>query len=304
MELFDFCLAWEWQYDKEFVHLLETACQDQQISLLQVTPLNLENTLQSLNNNELAFQAFLDRASDENPNYVPLVDWAHRQGVYRINPYGLARRAWNKASCHVTFTQAGLYAPDTYFLPSCNEQPDLEPLDISPLGCCLSVKPVHGGGGKGVVNGVTTWEQILAARQAYPDDEYIVQSLVTPAVLGGHPAWFRVIFCGGQVYSSWWDTCTHIYTPVTEEEEQRFGLDTLRRISRTIAALTKLELFSSEIALTPQGEFLVIDYINDPIDLRPQSSTPEGVPDSILAAIARQVACMASIRTRIQISIE
>jgi hypothetical protein len=34
----------------------------------------------------------------------------------------------------------------------------------------------------------------------------------------------------------------------------------------------------------------VIDYINDPIDLRPKSSTLEGVPDEILLDITRSLA--------------
>ena len=39
-----------------------------------------------------------------------------------------------------------------------------------------------------------------------------------------------------------------------------------------------------------EGRFLVVDYINDPIDLRPQSKTPQGVPDEIIDAIANNLA--------------
>ncbi len=50
-----------------------------------------------------------------------------------------------------------------------------------------------------------------------------------------------------------------------------------------------MDLFSSEIALVPDGRFIVVDYVNDPLDLRLQSQTPEGVPDAIVRAIAERL---------------
>lgn len=40
----------------------------------------------------------------------------------------------------------------------------------------------------------------------------------------------------------------------------------------------------------PEGLFLVVDYVNDQIDLRPQSKTDDGVPDAIVANIAERLA--------------
>jgi len=45
-------------------------------------------------------------------------------------------------------------------------------------------------------------------------------------------------------------------------------------------------LFSTEIAYTPEGKFVVIDYVNDQIDLRLQSGSAEGVPDSVVHQVA------------------
>jgi hypothetical protein len=52
-------------------------------------------------------------------------------------------------------------------------------------------------------------------------------------------------------------------------------------------------LFSCEIALTNDHSFVVVDYVNDPLDLRLQSRCVDGVPDDIVAAIANQLARLA-----------
>ena len=77
-----------------------------------------------------------------------------------------------------------------------------------------------------------------------------------------------------------------MYSRLTPEEESIFHLDPLVSITRLIAALIELDLFSTEIALTEEGKFIVVDYVNDPLDLRLQSETIDGVPDEIVSEIA------------------
>jgi len=108
-------------------------------------------------------------------------------------------------------------------------------------------------------------------------------------MLEDRPGWFRVIYCLEKIFPCWWDPSTHRYSPVTENELARFELTALSEIVTKIASLSHLELFSTEIAFTIGNRFLVVDYINDPIDLRPMSKVPEGVPDSILKVIAREL---------------
>jgi hypothetical protein len=52
-------------------------------------------------------------------------------------------------------------------------------------------------------------------------------------------------------------------------------------------------LFSTEIALTKEGHFMVVDYVNDPVDLRMQSRAVDGVPDVYLESIAARLARLA-----------
>jgi len=99
-------------------------------------------------------------------------------------------------------------------------------------------------------------------------------------------AWFRVVYCAGKAYPCWWDNRTHLYAPVVSDEETCYHLGSLRRIASSIARMCGLELFSTEITLTSDGRFVIIDYVNDPIDLRLQSKAFDGVPDDIVRDIA------------------
>jgi hypothetical protein len=68
------------------------------------------------------------------------------------------------------------------------------------------------------------------------------------------------------------------------------GLSPLTEIALTIAGVCGLDLFSTEIALTPAGVFVVVDYVNNPIDLRLQSAASDGVPDETVRDIAERLA--------------
>jgi hypothetical protein len=299
MEDYDLCFAWYWEYDGEFAGRLDAACRDQGISLLQVTYENLDAVLSKLTDHRLYFSAFFDRASDGDDRFNPLTRWANQHEGPRINRYALARRAWDKGWMHTLFTAAGLDAPNALILPSSLEQPDLPETDLTSLGGRFAIKPVHGGGGCGVILGATMWEQVLEARKNFPEDQYLLQAHVDPLNLDGRPAWFRVIYSAGQIFPAWWHPATHVYSPLTWAEQSYYGLYPLRSIVDTMAHLCRLELFSTEIALTPTGRFEIVDYINDPIDLRPQSLAPEGIPDEILEAIARSLACYVAERSAV-----
>jgi hypothetical protein len=291
--VYDICIAWNWEYDADFVGLIGTACESHRLSLLQVVPDNLADVLQDLAGQRLGFRVFLDRASDSDACFLPLVQWARDHAAYRINPYEQARRAWDKAAMHSAFIEAGLHAPRTIILPPHEEQPDLPPVDLDVLGDSLAIKPARGGGGEGVILEATSFDQVLAARQDAPADKYLLQAHVVPAALGSRPAWFRVIYCAGQVYPCWWDPETHIYAPVTSAEESGHHLEPLREIAVSIARLCGLDLFSSEVALTPERRFAVVDYVNDPLDLRLQSKAADGVPDEIVRGIAERLVSLA-----------
>ncbi len=289
MSVYDLCILWNWKYDADFVSLLDIACRSHGISFMQITPDNLMQHLRALINHQISFRAFFDRASDTDPRVMPIVQWARDNAVYRINPHEHATRTWDKATMHQVLTRFGLHTPYTIILPSYEQQPVLGPIDLGLLGDRFTIKPSQGGGGEGVVNEATSLSEVLSARRDYPSDRYLLQAHVVSAQLDFRPAWFRVIYCGGKVYPCWWDSRKCLYNPVTFAEESFYRLGKLRETVVSIARLCKLDLFSTEISLTPDGFLVVVDYVNDMLDLRLQSKAFDGVPDDIVHDIAERL---------------
>lgn len=292
MPVWDLCFAWDWEHDAGFALLLDAACKSLGLTCLQITSRNLVDELALLGSQGPHWRVLFDRASDAESRYQPLVDWAEKLNIPCINPQKQARWTHDKATMHLEFLTAGLEAPYTMILPPFLEQPVIEPLDLRPLGGQFAIKPACGGGGEGVVLESSTWEQVITARQQYPGEKYLLQAHIAPRLLDDRLAWFRILYCDGAIFSSWWDPHTHIYLPMTSTERFRFNLRGLVEMTRRIASLCCLDLFSTEIALSTEDRCVVVDYVNDPVDLRMQSSAVDGVPDAIVNKIARRLAML------------
>ena len=295
MSHYNLCLAWNWEYDADFVRLIEAACTTRGLTFLQIKPDTLDQTLAGLECGEFTFTTLFDRASESDKRFQPLVDWAKRHKNFCINPQKQTLWSCDKATMHLEFISRGLYTPHTIILSPFVKHASIHPPDLSPLGGSFAIKPACEGGGDGVILEATSWEQVLDARQQFPDEKYLLQAHVMPRMLDGRPAWFRVLVCNGAIYPCWWDQRTHVYTRVTAEEKGRYGLRSLSEIPARIAQICSLHLFSTEIALTAAGNFLVVDYVNNPVDLRLQSKAGDGVPDAIVENITGRLARLAKI---------
>jgi len=299
MSRYDLCLAWNWEYDADFVHMIEVAGAARGVSILQVTPDNLDQVLAGLEKKEISFRALFDRASDSEARFQPLVSWASRHRSFCVNPQKRTIWSGDKATMHLEFISHGVYTPHTIILSPYSKHSLINQCDLEPLGGSFAIKPACEGGGDGVILEATSWEQVLGARQQYPHEKYLLQAHVTTRVLDGRQAWFRVLYCDGAIYPCWWDQQTHIYSRVTAEEKARLGLRSLRQVPVNVAQICGLHLFSTEIALTEEGHFLAVDYVNDPVDLRLQSKAVDGVPDVYVESIAgRLVRLVDKYRTR------
>ena len=134
----------------------------------------------------------------------------------------------------------------------------------------------------------------------------IILLIASSRQVNGEPVYFRAYFVFGGVWLSWWNCFTDRYRLVTPTERESLGLAPLEDLIRRIAALTGMNFFSSEIAQTEPGEFVVIDYVNDQCHMLSQSAAPQiGVPDGLVAAIAMSLveAVRSALRTP-QVSIK
>jgi hypothetical protein len=289
----DLCLPWYWEFDIDFVNFVEKACLEQGLTLWQITPDNLLESINALYQGERTFNTLLDRSQGDD-RFLPINRWAKEYNKKRINPTEVSKWSEDKATMHLELITAGVQTPHTILLAPFLEQPVLPTLDLTPLGNQFVIKPSNEGGGEGVILGAFSLEQVLRARMEFPEQKYLLQSTVTPRTIQGRPAWFRVYYAVGKTYPCWWHPLTHVFATVTQPEEHRYELSPLHDITQRIASSCKLDWFSTEIALT-LDDFVVVDYVNDEIDTRIQSKAVDGAPDGIMQSIASQLVTIAKV---------
>jgi hypothetical protein len=288
---YDLCLPWYWEYDIDFVQMIEQACYERGMSFWQITPNDLLESITALYKGEKSFRTILDR-SQYDSRFEPIHRWSRDRRVRRINPAELSKWSEDKATMHLEFITAGIHTPYTILLPPFIEQPLIPEFDLTALDHRFVIKPANEGGGSGVILGAFSMDQILRARMEFPEQKYLVQATIIPRTIHGQPAWFRVFYANGRTYPCWWHPLTHVFSVLSHSDESRYDLSPLHEITQRIASICKLDWFSTEIALTLE-KFVVVDYVNDGIDTRIQSKAVDGVPDEIIRNIAQQLVLIA-----------
>jgi hypothetical protein len=281
-QVIDLGIAWEWEYDKNFVFKLAQACKAYGLSTFLINPIEIDAATFKYRAGRLYFRHYLDRGSDVLKEFEPLAKLVAASGAKIINHYRHLKHCLDKATMHLEFLTAGLHVPYTIILSPYKYEPEIRITDLARLGRSFIIKPAMGSGGAGVVVGAETLVEVLRARKSQNDQKFLLQEKIEPTMLGSERAWFRVFYVFGRTFLAWWNDVTHLYRAVNSVEEGDLGLAPMRQIIRTIAALSELDFFSAEIALTDDGRFVVIDYVNDVCDMRLQSEHHDGVPDSLI----------------------
>jgi hypothetical protein len=292
MRNFDLAIAWNWEFDADYVHGIERECHARHISTYQITPSHLHSVLEHLRAGKIRFRAFYDRASDADEAYLPLVQALDPASVWVINPHDRVVHAIDKATMHLEFITHGLQVPTTIILSPFNKNNHLEirQEDLRKLSSPFVVKPANTtGGGTGVVLDAKTVDDVTRARQVHCDDKYLLQEFIHPTDLDGKRGWFRVYSVFGECIPCWWDDITHEYSELSAEEEREFDLSGLRTVMSAIRGICGLDFFSSEIALSA-GKFIVVDYVNEICDMRLKSRFHNGAPDAVVHRIESLIA--------------
>jgi len=293
MESFSLGLAWNWQYDSDFIAGIENACIHLGLTTYRIEPSNVFETLHRLRSGEIAFQTFLDRASDDDDAFLPIVRHLARSSTRFYNLHDHVDKAKDKATMHLEFITNGLYVPYTIIISPYNKKKELELSlsELAKLGRPFIIKPANTtGGGTGVVLGAESLKDIIETRQHHKNDKYLLQETVRPKILDGGKAWFRVLYAFGEIIPCWWDDVTHVYRILDKQDEERCGLGGLRDSARKIQKVCSLDFFSSEIAVTEENVFVVVDYVNEVCDMRLQSKHVDGVPDEVVQKIQLLIA--------------
>ena len=292
MEHFDLAIAYTWEYDEEFVNLIENIFQEEGYTTFLIKKSNFEEVISLLESRKIHFSALLDRASDEDPAFMPIAQILQRRKSYIINPYQKVNEFIDKALMHKKLQQKRFRLPKTFILPAFDHdfRPHIKPKDLDFLKRPFIIKPSYfSGGGQGVIVNAETLDEIRRERIKSPTEKYLIQEIIHPKKIQGRRAWFRVIWAFDQAIPTWWDDQTHIYYPVTKKELEKHNLTALKKITTRIAKLTGLDYFSSEIALTKDHTFYLIDYVNDQCDMRLKSNYIDGVPDELVVQFIQRM---------------
>ncbi len=286
----DLGLAWEWEYDRDFIYGLDRVCQRKGLKSYIIHLYNLDETLALMASGKLVIRALIDRASDVIPRFYGLIHMARQGSFWMINEVSLLPRAVDKATMHLEFLSAGIDVPYTIILSPWRKSPGVDLSEIKKLGKPFIIKPACGGGGVGVITNARSVRQIIKARLESFHDKYLLQEKITPVLLNnGKRGWFRVFYVGGDVIPCWWDDTTHIYDELHPSEVKTYGLFKLKHIVKKISEICKLDFFSTEIAVTGEGKFVVVDYVNDMCDMRRKSQHWDGVPDNVVDEITERL---------------
>lgn len=283
---FDLAISYKWIYDEEFVQLIEEIFHRYGATTFLIRNFNIDEVIERVNRKELQFKAYLDRASDEDHSFDPITDLMRRHHTYLINPHNKVLKATDKLTMHIRLQKKRFRLPETFLAPKYSQTQKLkfDQNDLAQLGLPFVIKPaVNSGGGEGVIKNAVSIQQIINERIKNPNEKFLIQEKIKPRFFSGRRAWFRVLWAFNKAIPIWWDDQTHIYNIVTKKEIARYNLLPLSRITSKLARITKLDYFSTEIAVTKDHNFVMIDYVNDQCDLRLKSNHPDGVPNEVVA---------------------
>jgi len=291
-EFYHLAIASDWEYDQDFIQILEHSACENGLRTYIIWPSNLDETIRNIEEENISFSFFYDRASDTSLEFLKLQNLMVDRNIPVLDKWQNLKWAADKAIMHTEFIEAGINTPHTVLIPPFKSEETIYLSEemLSPLGNPFIVKPANTiGGGKGVIKETRTPEDILQARQTFPSERYLLQKKIVPIEKNGRRFWFRGFYTCGLVQAAWWDDMTHLYDLITEEEVEEYNFHTLFRVIEKIAQVCKVNFFSTEIALDKDGGFTAIDYVNEVCDMRLKSRHFDGVPDEVVKKVANRI---------------
>lgn len=294
MRTYDLIMTHKLDTDDFFIHRIQQHCAERGLNFFLVEPEWVDLFEAKFRQKKVWSRVLLNMHSEHHQSddiYHRLIQVAFESKTKVIDPPDLALAAFDKARLHPRLLSAGFELPYTLVVPREKvAEFTLSESQIASLGSPFVIKPGLGYGKRGVILDAVGPGDLDRSMLEWPDPHYLVQRRIAPRQIGGAPAYFRVFYVFGSVWFCWWNCYTDQYRSLATAEMETYELGSLREIICRLAALTRMNFFSSEMAQTDSGEFVLIDYVNDQCHMLTQSANPAiGVPDEIVAAIARRL---------------
>jgi hypothetical protein len=306
--VYDLAMTHQLDADDLFIRRIQQRCAVAGLSFFLIEPLWLGAFDAHLQAGRVRVRVLLNMHSEHHLPEDPFHQFVRRAfalGTEVIDPPDTAQAAFDKSRLHGVIASAGLPVPRTIVVDG--DRPSSVPLaadQLEGLGRPFVIKPAMGYGRRGVILDATGPEDLARSVAGWNVGPYLFQEKVMPRLIGDEPAYFRVYYVFGATWLTWWNCYTDRYREVTEQEESNFGLAPLRDLARRLADLTGMRFFSTEIAWRENGDFVLVDYLNDQCHMLSQSADPRiGVPDGVVESIAdRLVASAAALGQRVRSS--
>lgn len=286
----DLWILWEWPWDAPFVQAVASETRAAGVATVIIgpdeTPAARERLLQGYG----APAVVLDRASDAVPAALDIAALAQERGSVVLNDPDRVPAAVDKARMHLALMSVGVEVPWTIVAPALDETPDWHRDQLECLGVPFVIKPAHGCGGEGVLLDCADGPDVERARALRPAEAHLLQEFIRTVDLAGRPAYFRAIYCLGEVHPCFWDPVTRRYSELGPEDRLAAWSRRIAPLAEAVARVAGMALFSSEVALTPDGRLVAVDYVNDMCDLRYASQHPDGIPDGVVHSVAARIA--------------
>lgn len=274
-----------------FSSRVQALCGQFDLSFFLIEPLWVTEFVRKLQAGEIKVRVLIDMVSDAylpDDIYFTLAQEVKKAGGYVIDDPDAGAIMGHKAKFHQMLVAQAIPVPETVIVErSALSTFRLTDAILAQVGVPFVVKPAWGYGRQGVILEGCSEDDLHRSAAATPhSDAFLLQRKIVPTSLAGQVGWFRMFHVFGEVIPCWWHPTTGNYQLVTPLEERRFKLRPLIKITRDIAHVSKIHFFSSEIALTDEGRFFVIDYLNTECDMHTKSFWPSGVPDELARHVA------------------
>ncbi len=289
-ESYDIVLATPFPNYNFFAHKMRELCGQNNLTFFFCNDTWVDEFYQKLVAGEVSAKVLLDLTANQTlatDPYVRLANEVKRNGGYVIDDPDITAVSAHKGRLHNRLIENGVPVPESVIVP--REEIATFRLDDESkarIGVPYVVKPAWGDSGVGVVVDADSEEALLwSAEQAPNADSFLIQKRLEPKNLGIHVAWFRMFHVCREVIPCWWNPETHEYQMVTPGEIRTYHLRPLRQIMRSIARVSRMKKFTSEICLHQDGKFYAVDYVNADPDMNPRSFYANGVPDEVVRHI-------------------
>jgi len=288
METFDLGIAWDSEFDNEFVNDLNDRALKEGVKPYLIHVYNFFSSLKDITDSQLTFRCFFDRSSDDSSTFGGLADFLKKKDINFINHPDNVKNSIDKSKIHSMFISYGLPVPKTVFLKPQEEKQVLE-AKIQHVSVPCMLKSAFGSCSEGTALVINSLDDALRLMGQEEDKSYFAQEQVSPINLENKPAWFKVLYCFGEIILCRWHPVDKEYDALSLKQIYRLGLHEIWPITKKIKQACRLDFFSTDIAMKDKGKFLVVDYVNDRPDMRKKSKFKDALPDEIVDKVINSI---------------